>query len=312
MDTMELELVLDHICEEDTPLSRSKLFMLSHLNSGELSRFSAHWPLIETGRRRRIMEALVQIAEANFTVDFNSVFRLALTDEDAEVREQAIEGLWEDGNPGLVDALVQMLGSDPSVLVRAAAATGLGRFVLMAELDELDEETGEMVVEALWEAIHDPLEALEPRRRAVESISYCGVEGVEELIERAYRDAEEKMRISSVFSMGRSAHTTWGPTVTGELRSPNPEMRFEAARACGELELREAVPHLISAIADLDREVQQAAIFALGKIGGQEARRALRLCCESEDEVVAAAGEDALGELELTAGLFETFIEQED
>jgi HEAT repeat protein len=312
MDARELELVLDHVCEEDIPLSRSRLYMLSHLSGDELSRFSARWPLIDAGRRRRIVEALVQIAEANFSVDFNGLFRLALSDEDGEVRRQAIEGLWEDSNPGLVDTLVQMLSSDPSVLVRAAAATGLGRFVLMAELEELDEETGEMVVEALWEAIHDPLEALEPRRRAVESLSYSGAEGVSELIDRAYRDAEEKMRISSVFSMGRSADSTWGPTVIAELRSANPEMRFEAARACGELELREAVPHLISVIADMDREVQQAAIFALGKIGGQEARRALRLCCDSEDEVIAAAGEDALGELELTAGLFENLIEQEE
>ncbi len=89
-------------------------------------------------------------------------------------------------------------------------------------------------------------------------------------------------------------------------------MRFEAARSCGELELREAVPALIRMIADSDREVQQAAIFALGKIGGQEARQALRLCCDSEDEIIAMAGGDALSELELTAGMFEAFLDDEE
>lgn len=312
MKSTELELVLDHICEEGTPLSPSKLYMLSHLEGHELACLSERWALIEPQRRRQIMDALVQIAEANFAVDYDSIFRLGLSDDDAEVRAQAIDGLWEDDDPRLVDALLHMLDSDPSILVRAAAATGLGRFVLMAELEELDQETGEVIVEALWEAIEDPLESLEPRRRAVESISYSGIEGVEELIERAYRHPEERMRISAVFSMGRSADPNWGPTVMAELRSPNPEMRFEAARACGELELRKAVPELISTIADVDREVQQAAIFALGKIGGQEARRVLRLCCESEDEVISAAGEEALGELELTAGLFEAFLEDEE
>ena len=280
MKNTELELVLDHICELATPLSFSKLYMLSHLDGHELALLSERWALIDSERRRQVMDALVEIAEANFAVDFNSIFRLGLSDEDAEVRAQAVDGLWEDESPGLVDVLLHMLDSDPSILVRAAAATGLGRFVLMAELEELDQEMGEVIVEALWEAIEDPLESLEPKRRAVESISYSGVEGVEELIERAYRDPEEQMRVSAVFSMGRSADPDWGPTVIAELRSPNPEMRFEAARACGELELRRAVPELISAIADVDREVQQAAIYALGKIGGQEARRVLHLCCD--------------------------------
>ncbi len=309
---MELTRVLHHICDEDTSLSRSRLYMLSNLNRDELHLFAELWALTGTTRRRHIMGALVQIAEANFTVDFNSIFRLGLHDQDAEVRAHAIDGLWEDRSPGLIDSLLDLLSSDPSVLVRAAAAIGLGRFVLMAELEELDQQTGELIVKALWEVIEDPLEALEPRRRAVESISYSGVEGVEALIEQAYHDTVERMRISAVFSMGRSADTAWGPTVIGELGSTNAEMRFEAVRACGELELREAVPSLISMIADQDREVQQAAISALGKIGGQEARRALRICCESDDEVIAAAGEEALGELELTAGLFEALLDDEE
>jgi HEAT repeat protein len=309
---MDIIRTFDHLCDGSSSLSRSQLYLLSHLTRDELSLLADRWPTIATTRRRQIMEALVQIAEVNFTVDFNAIFRLGLLDQDADVRAQSVDGLWEDRNPGLVDALLDLLGSDPSILVRAAAATGLGRFVLMAELEELEEETGQRVVQALWDVIEDQKEALEPRRRAVESISYSGAAGVEKLIARAYQDSVEKMRISAIFSMGRSADQAWGPTVLGELENTNPEMRFEAARACGELELTEAVPSLISMIGDTDREVQQAAIYALGKIGGQEARRALRLCCESEDEVIAAAGEEALGELELTAGLLIPLLDQDE
>jgi HEAT repeat protein len=309
---MEHMRVLDHICDEGCSLSHSRLYMLSDLSHDQLASLSDRWTTIGTARRRHIMDALVQIAEANFTVNFNGIFRLGLLDEDAEVRAHAIDGLWEDRDQALVDKLMELLATDPSTLVRTAAATGLGRFVLMAELDELEQETGQAVVEALWKVIEDGHEALEPRRRAVESISYSGVEGVENLIERAYRDSVEKMRISAIFSMGRSADPAWATTVIGELASSNPEMRFEAARACGELEIRQAVPSLITMIADADREVQQAAISALGKIGGDEARRALQLCCESDDVVVAAAGEDALSELELSAGLFEGSPDEEE
>lgn len=292
------------MCDEGTPLSHSKLYMLSALGRDEMKLLAERWSGIATTRRRDVIRALVEIAEANVTVDFNSIFRLSLEDEDPEVRAYAIDGLWEDESPSLVDSLVSILSSDPSIMVRAAAATGLGRFVLLAELEELDVELGGRIVNALWEVIEDPHEALEVRRRVVEAISYSGDEGVREVIQEAYRHSSEKMRVSAVFSMGRSADPTWGSTLIGELTSANPEMRYEAARACGELELNEAVPALIRLIADRDREVQQAAIYALGKVGGQEARRALQLCCESGDEVVATAAGEALGELELISGDF--------
>lgn len=309
---MEFERVLDEIGDESGPLPHARLYMLSDLNPEELRLFAERWAFFGTARRRHIVDALVEIAEANFTVDFSGIFRFALRDEDAEVRAHAVDGLWEDRHPGLLDTLVEMLSSDPSILVRASAAAGLGRFVLMSELEELEEGQGHRVVEALWRVIDDPNEALEPQRRAVESISYSGGEGVRDVIEKAYCHSSDAMRVSAVYSMGRSADSVWGTMVIEELRSVNPEMRFEAARACGELELTEAVPALIGLIADMDREVQQAAISALGKIGGEESRRALRICCESEDEVIAAAGDDALGELELTAGFFDALPDEEE
>ncbi|HUS69627.1 MAG TPA: HEAT repeat domain-containing protein [Anaerolineae bacterium] len=309
---MELQSILEDIGDERRPLSYTRLYMLSHLSGEELQFFAKRWTAIGTTRRREILTALVELAEANITVDFGRIFRLGLRDEDGEVRAHAVDGLWEDDSPDLVDTFLEMLSSDPSIVARAAAATGLGRFVFMAELEELDEELGRKIVKALWRVIEDPTEALEPRRRAVEAIGFSCEEGVQGLIEEAYRNPVEKLRVSAVFSMGRSADRSWGPTVVGELGSTNPEMRFEAARACGELELREAVPSLITLIADSDREVQQAAISALGKIGGSEARSALRMCCESEDEAIAAAGDEALAELELTAGLFDVFLDDEE
>ncbi len=286
--------------------------MLSALGRKDIELLADRWPLISVARRRQIIRTMVEIAEANFEVDFNSIFRLALQDEDEEVRAYAIDGLWEDEDPTLIDPLLDLLSTDPSIMVRAGAATGLGRFALLAELEELEEKQGRRIVKALREVIEDPHEALEVRRRAVEAISFSGEEGIEEIILEAYRHPAEKMRISAIFSMGRSADPDWGNSIITELDSANPEMRFEAARACGELELKQAVPWLIRLILDLDREVQQAAIYALGRIGGQEARRALQLCCESDDEVIAAAADEALDELEFASGIFDFPLWEEE
>lgn len=310
---MNPERVLDHISDEHAPLVHSKLYMLSELRREEMEHFADRWALISTTRRRHVIRALVEIAEANFTVDFSGIFHLGLEEEDAEVRARSIDGLWEDESAALVESLLRMLSSDPSIRVRAAAATGLGRFVLLAELEELEEEElGRRIVRALWEVIEDPHEALEVHRRVVEAISFSGDEGVREVIDEAYHHRSEKIRVSAIFSMGRSADPAWGSTVIGELTSANPEMRYEAARACGELGVREAVPGLMRLIAEPDRQVQQAAISALGKIGGREARRGLELCCESDDEVIATAGDEALGKLELTSGIFELPLSEEE
>jgi len=282
------------------------------MSKREIEALRAAWPRLPVERRRTILHALVEITEASFEADFNSIFRFCLSDEDEEIRAQAIEGLWEDESISILRSLIGLLRGEPSFLVRARAAAGLGRFVLLAELDELDSELGAEVREALLHTINNPQEVLEVRRRAVEAISFSGEEGVREIIEAAYQDETQEMRVSAVFAMGRSIDPYWGETLLRELKTPDPEMRYEAARACGELELKEAVPTLARLINDADREVQGAAIWALGRIGGRGARGVLRACCESDDEVVAKAAEEALSELEFAEGIFEIPIYGEE
>jgi len=116
------------------------------------------------------------------------------------------------------------------------------------------------------------------------------------------------MQISAVFAMGRSADTRWARQVRQELFSPNTALRYEAARACGELQLSEAVPELEELADDVDHEVQEAALWALGQVGGDKAREILEHYCLAENEATQTAAEAALDELEfLYGGLSEFF-----
>jgi len=268
------------------------------MDMAEMQLFQQVWPSIAVQRRRQIINFLVEIAEASFEVDFNRVFRFCLGDEDEQVREAAIEGLWEDEDPALIGLLVGLLRDDPSVSVRAGAAASLSRYVLLAELNKLRTRYSAQVMEALLDTIRSPAEDSEVRRRAVEAIAYSSEDSVPGIIEAAYYDEDEKMRASAIFAMGRSADPRWSEFVLDELESFSPEMRYEAAVACGELELSEAVPFLADLINDPDREVQEAAIWALGKIGGNEARRILYTCYEEGDPSLSEAIEEALEHLE--------------
>ena len=86
-----------------------------------------------------------------------------------------------------------------------------------------------------------------------------------------------------------------------ELGSSDRAMLFEATRASGELEIEEAVPDLIRLLADEDVEIRDTAVWALGRIGGREARRALQACYASNDEGLLEAAEEALAELDFKA-----------
>jgi HEAT repeat protein len=93
-------------------------------------------------------------------------------------------------------------------------------------------------------------------------------------------------------------------------------MRREAARASGELEIREAVGDLGSLMDDADAGVRRAAIAALGKIGGDDARQLLQKASQSADAEIAVAAQAALdeydflfGDLKFSVGPFDDLID---
>jgi len=131
---------------------------------------------------------------------------------------------------------------------------------------------------------------------------------VADLIREAYVATEEKVRVSAVFAMGRSADPCWAKHVLRELSSPSPAMRYEAAIACGELQLDAAVLDLEELADDSDPEVQEAALWALGQIGGDKAREILEFYRDAEDEATRAAAESALDELTFLCGDLSDFL----
>jgi HEAT repeat protein len=297
----------------DKELHTANLYIFSKMTAEALATFKTIWPTIPTPRRRAIMQELVEISEVNFEVYFDPVFLLTLADEDAEVRAAAINGLWEHEDPVLIGPLVHLLRTDDAAIVRAAAAIALGRFIYMGAVEEIDQHQALLAEEALLDTIHQGAEEIEVRRRAVESIAYSSEPAVAQIIENAYYDENEKMQVSAIFAMGRSADANWRPQVIVELDNENSEIRFEAARASGELEASEAIPKLVELVADdPDLQVQEMAIWALGRIGGPVAREALEEYMESDVVAIASAAEEALDDLNLFSDSFDLFDFDED
>ena len=263
-------------------------------------------------QRRRLIQGFVELAEASFQVNFDAIFRYCLNDPDDEVRAAAVDGLWENEDVALIGPLLTMLRSDPSSRVRAAAAMGLGRFVLASELEELEATVQARIMNELLTTIHLAEESIEVRRRAIESVAYVCAPEVTEALELAYYDEDERMRISAVTGMGRSCDKRWKEIVLAELESPSEAMRYEAALACGGLMLRAAVPTLARLLDDTDREVRDATIWSLGQIGGDQAKRVLMSAYEEADDDTRVILDEALAEQALLEGNVEFMLYELD
>jgi len=293
-----VEQTIAKLVNPNTKLSDSWLTDLSILNAAGLKQLEQAWPTIELKRRRQIMYRLVELAEDNFELDFDEIFKGRLKDEDAEVRSKAIEGLWENEEASLIEPLIDLLEKDSSEEVQAAAATALGKFALLAELEKLRPNHRDKISQSLLSVINDQAKPVEVKRRALEAAAPLTLPQMNKAIAEAYQSGDNKLKISALFTMGKSGNTSWLPILLKELTSTDTEIRYEAAGACGELGEEEAASYLCELVNDPDIDVQLAAIQALGKIGGPEAKGCLEKCLNHPDEAIQAAAKQALSQME--------------
>ncbi|NTU85711.1 MAG: HEAT repeat domain-containing protein, partial [Chloroflexales bacterium] len=274
---MTFEAQLARLGDLGQPLTHGELKTLAGLGPETLKVFWQVWREFPAERRLEIMHALDELGEDNVDMDFRPVLRACLSDADPEVRATAVAGLWEDESERTMDRLIALL-DDEAGIVRSAATVALAPFAYRAELGELSAPGAQRVFAALMRVATDPEQPLDVRRRAVEGLGYfASSKEAQAELGRAYAHAEITMRESAVLAMGRSMRPTWFPYIERELKSPSPALRYEAARAVGELgeDGRPLLPSLLPLVDDDDTEISLAAIWSLGQVGGPSARRLL-------------------------------------
>jgi len=292
------ESLLQELSDPSKRVSSAGLTRLSNLTTAQLSSFVSVWRSLDRAARTQRLRELIELTEDSAELNFDGIFLEALVDPDAGVRSEAIQGLWEYESRDLIEPLLTLLEEDPDAAVRMHAALALGRFVLQAEFEAIPDRDAQRVADALRRAFDDPVEAVEVRGRALESLGPRSEEWVRDLIDDAFASGDRRLELSAVHAMGRSADVDWLPSVLGQLESDDEEMRYEAVVAAGSIADAEAVSHLQTVLHDEDMEVQMAAIGALGEIGGEEARDALRELLGEGDERFAEAIAAALAEID--------------
>ena len=278
-------------------LSAAKLAELSNLVHEELESFKRVFSSFPENTRLNIMKKMVELAEDNVELNFNSIFKNTMNDPDPEIRCLSIEGLWENEETSLITPYLKLLSGDSSDNVRAAAATALGRYVMLAEQGKLRVSQLDKIKDTLLVTIKDISIAEEVRRRALEAISPLSIPEVQAEISAAYRSQNQRLKVSALFAMGRNCDLSWLPILLAELANTDPEIRFEAASALGEIGDELAVTPLIKIGGDPDSEVRMAVIQSLGKIGGTKAKEYLQNLISSRDTAIRDIARQSLDEL---------------
>lgn len=287
--------VLDML--EQGEVRPATLIGFSDLSGDEVNLVRKRWSELPDETRIAVLRAVVEMTEDRVDFHFGRLLRLALVDDSPAVRQLAISGLWEDEGNDLPTLLGRLARGDESEDVRAQAAQGLGRFADMAETGRSDATTTSSIRRTLFDTATDENESWNVRRRAVESAAvFTSDPRLGSLIQELYDEDELGLRATALFAMGRTMAPSWLPTIINEFVNDDAEIRYEAARASGQLNDVEALPGLSELAKDEDLEVRIAAIASIGTIGGSGALRILRRLVDDAPDTDRDAIDDALAE----------------
>jgi HEAT repeat protein len=298
--TTRLGRVLDELAQGAT-LSPRALQEFSDLDPGSLQSILQAWPGIPAKQKHVLLDRLHELANENTLVSFDDLARALLTDPDGQVRLLAIRLLQENDDPKLAPSFLKILSTDEEPETRREAASALGHFVELGELEQLPASVLRKVEDGLLEKVSGS-DQTSVRRRALESLGYSSRPEVATLIQSSIRRENPDWQASALVAMGLSSDERWEDEVLARLQEDNLDVRLAAVEAAGELRLGAARPLLFQVLQEEDEDqVSSAAIWSLSQIGGEEVRLYIQNLLDAAEEGDAVAFlEEALENLDFT------------
>jgi HEAT repeat protein len=294
--------VLEALQDESKAFPNQYLKYFSDMDPDSIQSLLGIWERLTPPRKLTLLKGLESLVESDTLVSFEDLARALLGDANAGVRASSIRLLAESDDPKLVPTYINILQKDAELEPRLEAASLLGEYVLLGELEELDEGLLHHIEDALLAIANSDAEPHHLRRRALEALGYSSRLEVQTLIKSSFERQEPAWVASALVAMGRSSDQQWEDEVISMLINDEPNIRVAAIQAAGELSLPGARKILLDLLEEEeDEEVIGAAIWSLSEIGGEDVRAYLEaLLDQTEDDESLEFLEDAIENLAFT------------
>ena len=300
------EIIID-LLNNDKPFPAVHLHRFSDMTPEELKELGTVWKDVDTFRKQTLLEDLVILTDADTLVNFCDFALFAITDENATVRARAIHLLFEYQEKYLAPIFIKIINTDEDETVRAAAASALGPFVYLGELEEIPESLFHNIENCLLAKLEGK-ETEQVKQRSLEALGFSSNQKIPAHITAALNKKTLPWITSAVIAMGRSADKRWEQQILTYLDHEDLSVQLEAVRAAGELSLKSARQPLLEMVPtpefEDDIDLRMAVIWSLSEIGGDNVAQVFKLLlenCEETEEVEFI--EDAIENLSLTEGI---------
>ncbi len=309
LEKIKFQTVIDALLDDDADFPTKYFISFSDLEKKELQQLISIWNQITPERKAILFEKLEIINESDTLMDFNQIARIALADPVAVIRASGLRILRDYEDEKLIPIIIDLLENDIDIGVRAQAASSLGNYIYLGEIEEIHPNSLKKAEECLLQVLKSSENEI-VRMKALESIGYSSREEIPEYINTAFQSGKYNSIASALNAMGKSADTSWSLQVLSMLAHPDHRIQKEAIIAAGELELKQARKLLLKMVleAESDEELWHICIWSLAKIGGDQVKEVFDLLLEkasTEDEEIFL--QEALDNLYLTNGIAPDF-----
>ena len=296
--------LLAQLAEPGAKPSGEALAALSGLHTKALHDFQVIWGRMTVARRCEILLALQPLLEFNATLDFSAVATAALADPDGDVRTAAVPLLFDDADPKPVILLLDLLQTDPHAPCRAQAAHELLGYAALGATEDLPKHLMARIQAGVLHAHRADADAT-VKRTTLEALGYCILPEVNDVLLAASKTSDAKMLASTLLAMGHTCDgARWSKLAERGVDHAVDLVRTAAVHACGELQVQSAVPQILQLAMDGEPDTVSQAVWALGEIGGTDARAALYQlqALAEEDAELSEEIEEAIATLDLLSG----------
>jgi len=301
------------LLDEYKPFDLQFLQFFSDISYDDLKKVKKVWSKVSQQRKVSLLQELENLMRIDTLISCDDFGVFALDDEDPVIKSQAINLLWECVDQNLATRFMSLLLEDKDPALSASAASGLGKFVLLGELDEIPQDLSKKIQNTLVEKYVSSSDQ-QLKQSILESLGYISSSQINEFITEAIKRPEKEWVLSALFAISRSANENWSKIILKKLDDLDPDVQLEAIKAAGELEIADAKETIIELLesSSPEEEIHLQAIWSLSMIGGNDIQVLFQKMIDSSDsEKEAAMLEMAMDNLELTNS-FEEFNLYED